>query len=221
MAEAGNPRPALWQTLFLERNQYSREDFYMHRTENLAIHPVTIDHWNGMKELFGEKGACGGCWCMWWRSKRSDFLHQKGEGNKKAMQEIIENGEIPGLIAYCGEKPIGWCAVSPREKFSGLGRSKILQPIDGRPVWSVICFFIARDFRNKGLSEDLLRAAIEFVRTQGGTIVEGYPVDPKKVPAPAVFVYTGLAAAFLKVGFVEYARRSPTRPIMRYHLNKE
>jgi len=72
-----------------------------------------------------------------------------------------------------------------------------------------------------GLSVKMLRAAIDFVREQRGTIVEGYPVEPIKEDMPAVFAWTGVASAFLKAGFRECARRSATRPIMRCLIPKK
>jgi len=81
----------------------------------------------------------------------------------------------------------------------------------------VTCFFVAMQARRQGLTVELLKAAVDYVSTQGGQIVEGYPVETKKnMPAP--FIYTGTAAAFQKAGFVEVARRSEKRPIMRYAI---
>jgi len=102
----------------------------------------------------------------------------------------------------------------PREKFPALERSRVSARIDDQPVWSITCFFIHKNYRRKGLSLALLRAAVDYVREQGGKIVEGYPVEPKK-PQPGAFVWTGLASAFRQAGFQECARRSETRPLMR------
>jgi hypothetical protein len=66
----------------------------------------------------------------------------------------------------------------------------------------------------------LLRAAVEYARGQGARIVEGYPVEPRGKTS-STSLYTGLASAFRKAGFVEMARRSETRPIMRYYLKDE
>ena len=93
-----------------------------------------------------------------------------------------------------------------------------LAPLDETPVWSVTCFFVAKDFRRQGVTVKLLRAAVEFVRERGGRVVEGYPVEPYSDAMPAAFAWTGLAAAFRKAGFKECARRSAARPIMRYVL---
>ncbi len=155
---------------------------------------------------------------MWWRLKRSEFERRKGEGNRQAIKAIVEAGEVPGLLAYAGDKPVAWCSVAPREQFPVLGRSRILKPIDETPVWSVVCFFVEKSHRNKGLSLQLLRAAVEYVKQQGGEVVEGYPVEPKKDRMPAAFAWTGFALTFEKAGFVERLRRSETRPIMRFYI---
>ena len=181
-------------------------------------HPLTLERWQDFEQLFGERGACGGCWCMWWRLKRSDFDKQKGDGNKKAMKALVNSGKIPGIIAYQESEPIGWCSVGPRENFSALERSRILKPVDQQPVWSIVCFFVNKNFRNRGFSTRLINAAKEFVQQNGGKILEAYPVEPKKGRTADVFVYTGLASAFRKAGFTEVVRRSETRPIMRFYL---
>jgi len=161
---------------------------------------------------------------MWWRLPRSEFMRNCGERNRKAFKNIVDSGEVPGILAYVKGQPVGWCAIAPRETFPKLERSRILKRIDAKPVWSVVCFFIAKAFRRKGFSVELLKAALNYAAEQGAKIVEGYPVEPKTGRRPNGFAYTGLASAFRKVGFVEVIRRSETRPIMRYiirpHVDK-
>jgi GNAT superfamily N-acetyltransferase len=186
-----------------------------------TFHPLTPERWNDFEALFGPRGACGGCWCMWWRIKRSDFDHQKGDANRLALQQIVASGEVPGLLAYyrlTGGPPVGWCSVAPRDAFPALERSRILKRVDDQPVWSAVCFFIAKTYRRQGLTISLLRAAVEYARQAGAKIVEGYPEDPRKAEIPAPFAFTGLASAFFQAGFVEVLRRSETRPIMRYYI---
>jgi len=187
------------------------------KNSKLEFHSLTPERWRDFETLFGERGACGGCWCMWWRIARSQYEKQKGAQNKQAMKKLVDGGHTPGIIAYQNGQPIAWCSVAPRKSFSVLERSRILRPVDEQPVWSVVCFFVAKEHRRSGLSVKLLKAAIDFVREQGGRIVEGYPVEPEKKQADA-FVWTGLASAFARAGFKEVARRSETRPIMRYEI---
>lgn len=184
----------------------------------LEFHPLTPERWVDLEKLFGQNGACGGCWCMWWRLSRSEFMQQRGELNKKAFKNTVDAGNVPGILGYSEDQPIGWCAVAPRETFPKLERSRILKRVDDEPVWSVVCFFVSKAFRRRGISIRLLRAAVNYVRKEGGKIVEGYPVEPKKGATPDLFAFTGLASAFRKVGFVEVIRRSETRPVMRYMI---
>jgi len=188
---------------------------------DLEFYPLTPERWTDLEKLFGEKGACGGCWCMWWRLKRSQFEHQKGEGNKKALKKIVDSSQIPGILAYTNSQPIAWCSVAPRETYPVLERSRTLKRVDDEPVWSIVCFFVAKSFRRKGVTTKLLRAAVEYVKKQDGKIIEGYPVEPKKAQIPDAFAYTGLVSTFRRVGFVEVLRRSETRPIMRYIIGEK
>ena len=187
------------------------------KNSKLEFHPLTPERWSDFETLFGERGACGGCWCMWWRIARSQYEKQKGAKNRQAMKKLVDGGHTPGILAYQDGRPIGWCSTAPRESFARLERSNVLKPVDEQPVWSVVCFFVAKEHRRNGLSVKLLKAAIDFVRERGGRVVEGYPVDPKKKQADA-FVWPGLASAFVKAGFKEVERRSEMRPIMRYEI---
>jgi GNAT superfamily N-acetyltransferase len=181
----------------------------------LSFFPVTPERWGDLEKLFGERGACGGCWCMFWRLPRSQFERGKGEANRRALKKIVQSGLSPGLLAYAEGEPVGWCALAPRDQLPVLARSRILAPVDEKPVWSVSCFFVAKAWRRRGLTVALLDAAVDQVRAQGGGILEGYPHEPAQGNTPGAFVWTGLAEAFRRAGFKEVARRSPYRPIMR------
>lgn len=181
------------------------------------IYPLTIDRWNDFEQLFGPRGACAGCWCMYWKLPRKDFTAGQGDLNRLAQKKIVGSGRVPGLIAYVDGFPAGWLAVEPRENYPVLNNSRILKRIDELPVWSVTCFFVAKKFRNSGLTVELLNASIGYVAEQSGKVIEGYPVDPRSDnKMPPVFVYTGLLSAFIQTGFTEAGRRSEKRPIMRY-----
>lgn len=191
------------------------KDLKIKLKSKFKFYPVTKINWKDFENLFGEKGACAGCWCMYWRMRRKDYDLQRGSGTKKIMKNLVNNGTVPGIIAYDNNKPVGWCSVAPREDFPVLENSRVLKRIDEKPVWSIVCFFIQKEFRKKGLSLELLNAAITFVKMNKGKIIEGYPVEPKSGKTADVFAWTGLASAFRKAGFKELERRSETRPIMR------
>jgi GNAT superfamily N-acetyltransferase len=176
---------------------------------------VTADRWDDLAALFGERGACGGCWCMVWRLPRAQYDGGKGTRNRDALRRLVRGDGRPGVLAYEGKRPIGWCAVAPRADYPALDRSRVLKPVDDLPVWSISCLFVEKGSRRRGVSVRLLRAAAAFAASRGARIVEGYPVEPRAGAQPDPFVWTGLASAFLRAGFREVARRSETRPIMR------
>lgn len=178
-------------------------------------HPLTEDRWKDFEQLFGERGACGGCWCMTWRRTSAEFNANKGAGNRAAIRRLVKSGREPGLLMYVDGRLAGWCSVAPRSEFVRLQTSRVWAPIDDQPVWSVSCFFVAKEFRNQGLSVELLKAGVEFARQRGAKIVEGYPQDLKGKRLPAAFVWTGLLRTFERAGFKLAAKRSELKPIMR------
>jgi GNAT superfamily N-acetyltransferase len=181
----------------------------------LEFCPLTSERWKDLERLFGPRGACEGCWCMWWRMPRAEFMKSRGERNRRALKSIVDSGKVAGILAFHQGEPVGWCAVAPREDYPSLERSRLLKRVDDKPVWSVVCFFVAKEFRHRGITVQLLKAAVDYARREGGNIVEGYPKEAKKNRTSDSFVFTGLASAFHKAGFVEVARPSENRPIMR------
>ena len=186
--------------------------------DNLNFYPLDKSRWKDFEKLFGERGACGGCWCMAWRLKRSEFQKQSGEGNKKAVKKLVNANETIGILAYYNDEPIGWCAVAPRDKYVRLENSKVLKRIDDKPVWSISCFFLDKKYRRHGISTELIKAVIKFCKSKSVKIIEAYPTVPYSENIPAAFAWTGIPSAFEKAGFKEAVRRSKTRPMMRYYL---
>lgn len=184
----------------------------------LAVHPLTPERWPDVVELFGPRGACAGCWCMFWRRPRSEWTSGQSGGNRRAFRALVQAGPAPGLIAYAAEQPIGWCALAPRADYTSLTRSRVLAPVDDQPVWSVSCFFVQRGWRRRGVTPLLLAASARYAKRHGAKILEGYPIDTSGGTKAAAFLWTGTASAFQSAGFREVARRSPTRPIMRLDL---
>lgn len=157
---------------------------------------------------------------MVWRMRTRDWVVGKGKKNKSALRRLVKSGKRPGILAYFDRDPIGWCAIAPRREYSALERSRVLKPVDDQTVWSIACLFIRHDYRRKGVSSRLIRAAVDFAGRRGAGIVEGYPIEPTMAKTPDPFIWTGVLSAFERAGFKEVARRSKTRPIMRYTIRR-
>ncbi len=186
----------------------------------LEFQPLTADRWPDFEELFGPRGAYGGCWCMWWRSTRREFEERQGAGNRQAMKAIVESGQTPGILAYHEGKVVGWCSIAPRESYGSLERSPVLKRLDDRPVWSLMCFYVAKGYREKGVGQALIQGAVEYVKSQDGQVVEAYPTQPRSDRLPPISSFMGVPAMFERAGFVECARPSKSRVIMRYFIRK-
>lgn len=184
------------------------------------IRPVSAERWADLVELFGERGASSGCWCMWFRVASKEWSRQGNAGNRAAMERIVADDRVPGLLAYRDGEPVGWVSLGPREDYARLQHSRVLAALDDRPVWSIVCFVVARKARKQGIANALLEAAIQFARQHGATLLEAYPVDTAGDSIPAANAYKGTLTMFERAGFAVAARRranrsSPERPIVR------
>jgi GNAT superfamily N-acetyltransferase len=188
--------------------------------QDLDIQPLTTERWKDLEILFGPHGAYSGCWCMFWRVRHADFNRMKSEERKAALQELSAHDPAPGLLAYAGGLPVGWVSLGPREDFAALAHSRSLAPLDDTPVWSIVCFFVARSRRRKGLLTKLIRGAVQYAREHNAAIVEAYPADMQSYRLKGVQLsgysgYMGIASAFRAAGFVAVKQVTETQVIMR------
>jgi GNAT superfamily N-acetyltransferase len=169
----------------------------------LTIRPLTPALWPEFERLFGERGACGGCWCMTWRLERGEKWEDvKGAPAKRRMKSLVLASRAHGLLAFDGGEPVGWCALGRRTGFARLDRAPSLACDDAARVWSIPCFFIRRDHRGRGVATALLAAAVEALENDGAEVIEGYPANPKRgKKLPDAFAWTGLPSLFRAAGF--------------------
>ncbi len=185
----------------------------------LRYRALTRRDWPIVEQLFGERGACGGCWCMWWRVERGGktWHDMKGDKARRSLKRLIESGRARAILAFDGDEPIGWCAFGPRSDFPRVETVKAYRPPDDAEVWSIPCFFILAGHRGRGVARGLLAAAVAAARKAGATCIEGYPVtnatDGK--PLPAAFSWTGPKGIFDAQGFTVASRANPRRPLVR------
>jgi GNAT superfamily N-acetyltransferase len=187
----------------------------------LTFEPLTLKNWNKFTQLFGDRGACGNCWCMYYRLKKSDFLEGKtDDGNKRAMEEIVRENKPAGILGLYEGQAIAWCAFAPREDFIKLENSRVHKRIDDKIVWSIPCFFIDKNFRRIGISVELLKGVIRYATCNRIKIIEAYPTIPTKEPLPDSFAWIGLYKSFERAGFEIVDRTSRNRPMVRYYVDK-
>jgi GNAT superfamily N-acetyltransferase len=182
----------------------------------LTARPVTPADWPLIEQLFGARGACGGCWCMSWRvpGHGKAWEAAKGEPNRLRLQELVQRHEVHAVLAFAGDRPVGWCSFGPRASFPRLMNSRALARTDIDGVWSVVCFFIPPEWRRQGVATCLLQAVVQRAAALGAREVEGIPAVPYgDGKLPAAFAWTGVPALFVAAGFAELRRKGATRPI--------
>ena len=186
---------------------------------SLTFEPLTKHNWTKFTQLFGDKGACGNCWCMYFRLDKTPFTEGKiNEGNKNAMKELVWEEKPTGILAFYEGQPIAWCAFAPREDFKKLERSRVHKRIDDNLVWSIPCTYIDRNFRRQGVSVELLKGVAEYARKCGIKIIEAYPTIPTQEKLPDSFAWIGLYKSFERAGFEIVDRTSKNRPMVRYYV---
>ena len=168
---------------------------------SVRIRELRPDDWPAIESLFGERGACGGCWCMAWRRDSSaDFKEHQGDPNRRAFRRLVEQGRAHGCLAFDGDEAVGWCSVGPRSSFPMLDRKRVYRTEWDDDTWSITCFVIKKAMRGKGLATKLAKAAAEVAFKRGARVVEGYPALANK-PLPPVFAWTGVPRVFERAGF--------------------
>lgn len=178
--------------------------------------------WNDFEELFGANGACGGCWCMAWRTDKNEkWAAIKGTPAKRRMKKLITSGKAHGILAYHEDKPVGWCSFDRRKDYLKLDRAPSLRCDDADNVWSIPCFFVKREYRGQGVGGVLLDGALKTLKKHGAKIVEGYPVKPYNYDKaiPAAFAWTGTQSMFKKAGFKPVGNREGAKQRVRKTLS--
>lgn len=197
-------------------------------TESLEIHPLTADRLSDLAALFGQGGDPKWCWCAWYRLRNVDFGRSTATSNRQVLEREVEtlrlDGRAPGLVAYRDGEAIGWVSLGPRDDYERLTHSKVLASLDERPVWSIVCFVVARQARGAGVATALLAAAVDYAAEHGATLLEAYPIETDGRRVPAADAYKGTVGMFEGAGFDVVARRqfnrtSPVRPIVRRELD--
>src|SRR3989442_14146073 len=144
---------------------------------HLTVQPLTRGRWDDLVELFSRPGGSivRGCWCMYYRKSGGSGGVGVAEVNRKAMKSLVDRGIVPGLIGYEDGSPVGWVSLGPRQDYAKLERSPVMKPVDDKPVWSIVCFFVDARSRGSGVSEALLEAGISYAPCPGAAALQGQP----------------------------------------------
>jgi GNAT superfamily N-acetyltransferase len=188
----------------------------------VEVRELTPDLWPALERLFGPNGACGGCWCMFWRLRKGErYEDVKGTRAKRRFKALVRQGRAHGLLAFINGEPVGWCAFERRIELPRLDRAPSLRVEDAERVWSLPCFFVKTRWRGTGVASALLQSAEENLRARGAPLAEGYPIKPSgKAKMPGAWAWTGVPAMFEAAGFTRADARQKGKQRYRKALAK-
>ena len=175
---------------------------------------LSKEGWKDLELLFGNNGACGGCWCMTPRLSTSEYKKNKGDKNKELFHQLLLKNEPLGVLAYYNKNPIAWCSISPKSRLKEMKISRIMNHTSDENTWSIVCLFIKKEFRRKQISTFIIDKAVEYAFKNGATTVEAYPVVTMKDKMPDVFAWAGIWKSYEKAGFKIVRQVSATKLIM-------
>jgi GNAT superfamily N-acetyltransferase len=189
---------------------------------DIEVQPLTPELFSDLAALFSRGGDPKWCWCMYFRVRGLDWSNSTPESNRNGLERLTRTGPPPGLVGYRDGEPVGWVSIGPRESYERLEHSKVLARVDDTPVWSIVCFVVARGARRKGVASAMLDAAIGYAREHGARVLEAYPVDTGGARLASASVYRGPLSMFQRAGFKVVAtrqwNRSSERQIVRLDL---
>lgn len=194
---------------------------------DLEILPLTSDRFPDLAVLFSQGGDPKWCWCAYFRVRGMTWSNSTPDENRAVLESATAatsvDGRAPGLVAYRAGEAVGWVSLGPRSDYERLAHSRVLAPVDEKPVWSIVCFVVGRQARRQGVAGALLQAAVGYARDHGAETLEAYPIDAGGDRIRSADAYKGTLTMFERAGFTEVARRkasrkAPERPIVRLTL---
>ena len=144
-------------------------------------------------------GVWGGCWCM--------GFHEEGCGRTYAIHRAekearVRDGRAHAALVYDGPNAVGWCQFGSTEELPRIKhKKKYTQGLDELPDWRITCFFVDRDYRNKGVTVAALEGALAEIGRLGGGTVESYPEDVDGRKVSKSFLYNSTISIFERQGF--------------------
>ena len=127
-------------------------------TAAVIVRPATIERFGDIEPVINRA-----CWCQYWRQTAAEYGpstysidHSNWDRRREALRAQCAVEPVPGVIAYLGDLPVGWCGFGPRSSMKRLEGSRTIPKIDDVAVWSIVCFDVRRGYKRRGVATALL-----------------------------------------------------------------
>jgi len=109
--------------------------------------------------------------------------------------------QAPGVLAYEDGEVVGWAAVSPRKELHEFSTSDRSPGRDDGDVWVIWCFRVRAGHGKKGVTRALLDGAVDYAKSKGAKVIDGFPVDNQGDTIDRTLAYPGMRTIFDDAGF--------------------
>jgi GNAT superfamily N-acetyltransferase len=184
---------------------------------------ATTARWDDVQHALTGGGDGASCQCIWPMLSNKDWNETTTPQRTELFREEIAGGPPPGIIAYVDGDAAGWIRIGPRTKQARIPRTRMIaaastEPFDDASVWAVTCFVVRREHRGEGLNHALLDAAVDYARSSGARLIEGYPVDTGGEKQRTNDLFHGTLGTFLASGFKTQTEMKPGRTLVALAL---
>lgn len=158
---------------------------------------LTSSTWNDFVSLMKTDSQCNECWCL---NHREPAGCATGAEAQNKMNTLVDKSSVHGLLAYEENNPVGWIAIDPMAWLTGHD----CQSTGKADEWSIHCLYVKDGFRGKGISIQLIQAAIEYAKINGAKLISAFPIpheNRNKFP-PNEAEFAGRFSTYSKLGFI-------------------
>jgi len=183
------------------------------------VRAATPDSWPDVAAVMGDRGDPARCFCQYFRLRGQQWSAATPSANRRGLRDQVCDGDLPpGVVAYDGERPVGWCAVAPRTSYPRVLASPNWRT-DHPDAWVITCFVVPVGHRRQGIAGELAHGAVDFAQSYGARVVEGCAVDTTLADkVSSADLYRGPLSVFLDAGFAEVSRTNPRWVLVRRRI---
>ncbi len=170
------------------------------RTLTPGLKDAYLDYFDG--PAFADNPVWAQCYCLSYHMSGppQDFDARPMAQNRADRAAQIERGEASGVLAFAGDRVVGWCNASPRTSLPLLDRTPEFASDDPEGTAAIVCYVIAPQYRGQGIARKLLDGAMDAMRERGFRWLDGFPPKNPRTDAGS---YHGRLSMYLEAGFSE------------------
>jgi len=144
-------------------------------------------------------GVFGGCWCLGFHLEGGDKTLTAAMRRRRKLERVQE-GKAHAALVFDRDDCVGWCQFGAPDEVPRI-KSRAVYEKGQRslPDWRIVCNFVGKGHRRRGVATAALAGALDLIARLGGGTVEGYPEEAGAVPAG--FLFNGALSTYERLGF--------------------